>query len=190
VGTALLAKRVNNSIGQSAHESRGFTLIELLVVIAIIGILAALVLVALNNARQSGQDARIKSDVAQLRDLAEIHYDSNNASYTGFDSCLNLQAEECRGGTAEGASALVNDIIAAGGEWFVGFHFSPGGVPVYTDGQRLCLSAFRVVPEGYRYFCVDSDGHSSNGTVDAISETSWPCDIPTVHCQTPVPIET
>jgi prepilin-type N-terminal cleavage/methylation domain-containing protein len=59
-------------------NKKGFTLIELLVVIAIIGILATIVLVSLNTARQKARDARRSSDVRQIALAMEMYYDSQS----------------------------------------------------------------------------------------------------------------
>jgi len=57
------------------REKKGFTLIELLVVIAIIGILATIVLVSLNSARQKARDTRRISDMRQVALALEMYYD-------------------------------------------------------------------------------------------------------------------
>src|SRR4051812_38500126 len=70
--------------------TRGFTLIELLVVIAIIGILASIVLVSLNSARNKGKDARVISDVQQLRTAFESGY--NGSAYPDLKNSGNTTA--------------------------------------------------------------------------------------------------
>jgi len=63
------------------RKNKAFTLIELLVVIAIIGILAVLIFLALERARESARDSQRKAFCRDVATAEAIYYDTHK-SYT------------------------------------------------------------------------------------------------------------
>jgi prepilin-type N-terminal cleavage/methylation domain-containing protein len=71
--TGLGVKKLRNK------KQKGFTLIELLVVIAIIGLLASVVLLALNSARAKSRDAKRLADLRQVASALELYFNDNSS---------------------------------------------------------------------------------------------------------------
>lgn len=141
---------------------KGFTLIELLVVIAIIGILATIVIVNVNTARNKANDVAIKAAIEQTRSVAELIYDSGSASYAAL--C------ETVGNTLNGAEPTYGTQLTAAK---TGISNNGGSEEkCYADSASYCVSA--KLKSG-TIQCVDSDGRVNSTACDTTAGTPFTC---------------
>lgn len=102
-------------------NQKGFTLIELLVVIAIIGLLASVVLLSLNSARQKSRDAKRLADIRQVASALELYYnDCGGYPVTATVSLANSMGlasnpanGACPGGGVHNVANVSNTIYLA-----------------------------------------------------------------------------
>ncbi len=127
-------------------SQKGFTLLEILLVIAAIGILAAIVIVAINPQRQLGQtrDAQRRADVQTISNaIYQYIIDGNALPSTITATATNIE-ESC---TTPGADPVDLSALTADGEYLAAIPTepSPDATDCYQvrslDGGRIEVSA-------------------------------------------------
>lgn len=143
-----------------SRTQKGFTLVELLIVIAIVGILATLVIVSLRQASDRSRNAKITTDVVQIRKIAEQMYIEEMDGYTSLctdSTTLNDTYDPTLG-------VLQDDIEEYGG--------SIAGC--YSAQYSYCISA-RFTGADAKWFCIDDEGNNVEATVNPCTMASDTC---------------
>ena len=119
---------------------KGFTLIELLVVISIIGLLATIVMVSLNSAKDKAKYARAQSDIKQLNLAMEIYREDNGELPPIGDNCSACY-------NPPGSSwTLVIDALVNGG--YIGARVDKdlwGQYYAYDDNDGVCCGTYSYI---------------------------------------------
>jgi prepilin-type N-terminal cleavage/methylation domain-containing protein len=134
------------------NSKKGFTLIELLVVVAIIGILAAVVLASLNNARKKGQDSAIKTQMTSLRSQAELYATSHANSYNNLFTSNNTWAS-----TDTSVQAILTSI------------HKQSTVHTVGSGANAWAVQVRLVEDTTKYLCTDYTALFETGGVPLVA---------------------
>lgn len=122
-------------------KQKGFTLIELLVVIAIIGILAAIVMVALNDARDGSREASAMSDMRQIHNAMEMLKSASNLyphKQGRYCPPRNMANNEVDLSTNTGGLVATDGTYANWDGPYISDVTDPWGNPYFLDEDYYC----------------------------------------------------
>lgn len=144
------------------NKNQGFTLLEVLLVVAAIGILAGIVIVALNPGKQLGdtRNAQRRSDVnAILNAIYQFSIDNNGNLPTGIDSVPASAQVLGTAGSGLDSTCTATTTLAAG------LNLSADLVPDYIVGVPMDPQTGTTANTDY-YVNRDANGRVTVGACD------------------------
>ncbi len=148
----------------SIGHRRGFTLIELLVVIAIIGVLVALIMPAVQSAREAASRTQCINNLKQMG-LAAMEYHDAFGSFTGGWYCDPALDSKC--GTTAASPTMWNGLTGLFLKMELNNNYNeiniivPTNYPDNTTATRRTINAF-VCPSNRKAAVTVSDASGNN----------------------------
>jgi prepilin-type N-terminal cleavage/methylation domain-containing protein len=100
------------SVREGSWGNRGFTLIELLVVIAVVSVMVALILPAVQQAREAARTIQCRNNLKQIGLALHNYHDRAGSFPPAYLSVLNADGSDAGPGWGWGAF-LLNDVDVA-----------------------------------------------------------------------------
>ncbi|OGZ62909.1 MAG: hypothetical protein A3H51_00470 [Candidatus Spechtbacteria bacterium RIFCSPLOWO2_02_FULL_38_8] len=161
-GHSLVEQKINYNMTKLMNRSKGFTLIELLIVIAIIGLLASIVVVALQGPRITARDTKRQGDIKNMQTAMELCYgDSACGALESYVTYANYTAAKAGGIGIYIAAANMPDDPQSGSNYV--------WVDNSADDQTFCIYAGLEDGEAGKEMVYASEtgfGYMATGSVD------------------------
>lgn len=157
------------SQNKKLSPSSGFTLVELLVVIAVLGVLAAVVLIAINPVEQlaRGRDAGRKNGLGQIHNSLQAYYTSHGGEY--FPAAVGWLSVLVTAGEIKTVPPAINySVTGSAGCTTLG---EPAVTP--SGGLYCYVHAVLPVQEVIVYTRLESSSDNSKCTSPAVAWFLW-----------------
>ncbi len=154
---------------------KGFTLLELLVVVAIIAIIVSVTLVSLNDSRNKGADAAVKSNLSTIRGQSELFYSNNDNKFLPPGGST-FDIASCPGYDPSGTNMFSSDKTISNAITEA-VRRGANGSSCYNSALYWAI-AVGLKSNPNRSWCIDSGGDSkevASAPATAINDATFSC---------------